>query len=315
MELKPEIVLLDAETLGKVEALKEIENLGNLTIYQTTKNDLVAERIKNATIIITNKVLITKEVMLASPKLKLICVAATGMNNIDLVAAKELGIEVRNVSGYSTNSVAQQTFASLLHLQNHIQYYNQFVQNGEYVKSEIFTNLAYPIEELSGKTFGIIGLGTIGKKVAQIAESFGLKVIYYSASGNKYDVEYEAVSLAYLLQNSDLVSIHAPLRDDTKNLITAKELVLMKSSAKLINTGRGGIVNHSDLAYAIDNDIIAGACIDVYAVEPIPFDEPLLNVKKKQKLVLTPHVAWASVQARETLVKGIINHIKLFINK
>ncbi|MBO7370413.1 MAG: hydroxyacid dehydrogenase, partial [Campylobacter sp.] len=216
------IVCLDADTLGKDANLELFKEFGEFVSYNITKPEQTIERLQGADVVITNKVLITDEVM-ANTNLKLICVSATGINNIDANAAKERGIPVKNVAGYSTNSVVQQTFASLLALTNAVSYYGTYGTNGEWVKSEIFTNLDRPISEIAGKEFGIIGLGTIGKKVALIAESFGAKVRYYSTSGANTNNEYVRVSLDSLLKTFDLISIHAPLNDKTANLIGEEE--------------------------------------------------------------------------------------------
>ena len=245
------IVCLDADTLGKDANLELFKEFGEFVSYNITKPEQTIERLQGADVVITNKVLITDEVM-ANTNLKLICVSATGINNIDANAAKERGIPVKNVAGYSTNSVVQQTFASLLALTNAVSYYGTYGTNGEWVKSEIFTNLDRPISEIAGKEFGIIGLGTIGKKVATIAEAFGAKVRYYSTSGANTNNEYVRVSLDSLLKTCDIISIHAPLNDKTANLIGEEELNKMKNGAILMNFGRGGIVDENALAKAID---------------------------------------------------------------
>ena len=252
------------------------------------------------------------ELINGAENLKLICVAATGMNNIDRDAARQAGIPVKNVSGYSSNCVAQTTFAMILHLVQKIPQYDQFVKSGEYAQHDIFTNMDISFSEICGKQFGIIGLGNIGSKVATIAEAFGAKVVYYSTSGRNLDRQYPHKELNELLKTSDFVSIHAPLNENTKGLISYDELKLMKESAILINAGRGGIVNEADLAKALDEDQIAGAALDVFVEEPINADNPLLSIKNKHKLVMTPHIAWASIEARTELLDGVMQNIEEF---
>lgn len=308
------IVVLDTNTLGKVEGLDELSIFGEVTYYPFTKNESeTIERIADAQIVLTNKVNITQKVIDKSPSLELICVTATGTNNIDFQATNAAGIIVKNVSGYSTDSVAQHTFAMLFYLIENLPYYDQYVQKGNYVKSEIFTNLEKPFWEIKGKNIGIIGLGAIGQKVANISTAFGANVQYYSTTGTNNNADYKRLELIELLETSDVVSIHAPLTDMTMDLISEKELELMKKSAILLNTGRGGIVNELALSKALDTNEIAGAGIDVLSTEPIHSNNPLLNIKDKNKLLITPHIAWSSQEAREELVKLTIENIKTFL--
>ncbi|NBC65419.1 MAG: D-2-hydroxyacid dehydrogenase, partial [Bacteroidetes bacterium] len=261
-------------------------------------------------IVITNKVVLNRELIEGAKNLKLICVAATGMNNIDRDAADEAGIPVKNVDGYSSNSVAQTTFAMILHLVQKIPQYDQFVKGGEYAEHDIFTNMDISYSEMFGKQFGIIGLGNIGSKVAAIAEAFGANVVYYSTSGRNLDQPFPHKELHELLKTSDFVSIHAPLNENTEGLIGYDELKLMKEKAILINAGRGGIVNEADLAKALDEDQIDGAGLDVFEEEPINADNPLLSIKNNHKLVMTPHIAWASIEARTELIEGVKKNIE-----
>lgn len=307
------IVFLDAKTVGDVPNLKSLEEFGNVTYYPVTKPEETKARIQNADIVITNKVVLDRSLLKGASQLKLICIAATGMNNVDLEAAKMLGIPVKNVSGYSTKSVTQCTFAMIFHLIQQLNYYDEYVKSGDYSKSEIFTNQDRSFFELSGKRIGIIGLGQIGRSVAALAEAFGAEVVYYSTSGKNNDQPYTQLDLNGLLTTSEIVSIHAPLNEDTRNLIGANELSIMKSSALLINTGRGGIVDENALSQAIDSDQIAGAGIDVFENEPMKSVNPLLQISKKEKLVLTPHIAWASVEARTELIDGVMKNIREFI--
>jgi lactate dehydrogenase-like 2-hydroxyacid dehydrogenase len=307
------IVILDGQTLGKLDfnALKEF---GDVMYYDTTKAEGVIERIKDANIILTNKVVLNEDNLKEAKNLELICETATGFNNIDIVYAKNNNIAVTNVAGYSTNTVAQHTFATVLSLYDKLSYYDNFVKSGKYANSGLFTNVSVPFYELEGKTWGIIGLGAIGRRVAKIAEAFGVNVIYYSTSGKNSNSDYKRVDFDELLNTSDIISIHAPLNNDTQGLINYDALNKMKKTAILVNMGRGPIVVEKDLARAIDEGLIAGAALDVFEVEPIASDNPLVLVKNNDRLVLTPHIAWASVEARNRLFKEVINNIKAFYN-
>ena len=304
------IVVLDKSTLGEVKALEELMSLGDVSFYETTSSDEVVSRITSADVIITNKVVIDEQTMKSSASLKLICVAATGVNNIDLEAAKRLDISVKNVAGYSTKSVAQHTFTLLLALIGQLSYYDNYVKEGEYVDSPIFTHINRPYWELSGKVIGIIGLGNIGREVAAVAKAFGMEVIYYSTSGKNNTGDYRQVGLEELLSLSDVVTIHAPLNAATNNLISKAELEKMKSSAVLLNNGRGGIVNEEALIDALNNKEIYAAGLDVLKQEPIKSGHQVSQLKDPSKLIITPHIAWASQEARETLIQGVISNIK-----
>ena len=308
------IVFLDADAVGKDISLAPLEAWGGLKVFGTTLPNELPGRIKNADIIITNKVSLRQPEIDVAASLKLICVTATGVNNIDTAYAAQKGIAVKNVAGYSTESVVQSTFASLLALTNSIFYFDYYVKSGAYSTGPIFTHFGRTFKELSGKSFGVIGLGAIGKRVAGVAGAFGAKVSYYSTSGQNNCPDYPCLSLAELLQQSDVVSIHAPLNERTKNLIGYAALQTMKPTALLVNMGRGGIVNETDLAKALDNDLIGGAAIDVYEQEPIPDDHPYLCIKNKQKLILTPHVAWGSVEARTRVIALTAENIENFIH-
>lgn len=308
------IVFLDIKTIGDVPNLEKLRQLGEFESYPVTRPDQTADRIKGADIVITNKVVLDEALITGAQKLKLICVAATGMNNIDRKAAKEKGIPVKNVAGYASVSVAQGTFAMILHLIYKLPEIDRYVKSGAYSQSDIFTNLDRSYSEMAGMRFGIIGMGRIGNRVAQVADAFGADVVYYSTSGRNTDQPYRRLELNELLESSDIVSIHAPLNENTDNLLDYEKLQRMKSSALLINTGRGGIVHENDLARALDEDLIAGAGLDVFEQEPLPEDNPLLGIRKKEKLVLTPHMTWASIEARTALVEGIIENIKEFLH-
>lgn len=307
------IIFLDARTLGEVSNLSQLAELGEVTLYPDTQPDQVIERIQGAEVVISNKVKVSRDAMLNTPSLKLICVAATGMNNIDLEAAAELGIQVKNVKGYSTDSVAQETFALLLSLLNSTAYYDAYVKTGEYSQERIFTHLGRPYWELKGKRFGILGLGEIGRQVARIAMAFGAEVVYFSASGQTYNVIYKQLELEEFLQTCDIISIHAPLNIETENLLNYERISQMKPTTLLLNTSRGGIVNEADLVRALDNDLIAGAAIDVFTQEPIPVSHPYLQLQKKEKLLLAPHIAWSSIEARTRLVHKVAENIREYL--
>lgn len=305
------IVVLDGKTLGNVDYIK-LNEFGQVVYYDMTYGDQVAERISDADIILTNKVILKEEQLKKAPNLKLICEMATGYNNIDIKYARKNKIAVTNVAGYSTNTVAQHTFAMLLHLYNNISYFDEFIKSGEYSKSDMFTNLNMTYNDLCGKVWGIIGLGAIGKRVAKIAQAFGARVVYYSTSGKNVNPDYAQVSFEELLDKSDVISIHSPLNEKTKGLINYEALSKMKKDSVLINVGRGPIVVDYDLARAIDEEIIGGAALDVFDVEPIPQDNPLLGVRNKERLVMTPHVAWASEESRKRLFDDLLENISAF---
>jgi lactate dehydrogenase-like 2-hydroxyacid dehydrogenase len=310
---RPGIVFLDADTLGEVTGFYQLTKQGNLTVYPSTLPQQRIERILGREIVITNKVVIDREVMEACPTLKLICIAATGKNNIDLACAEEKGIQVKNVAGYSTESVVQHTFAMLFYLGSHLPYYDQYVKNGEYARNNLFTHLGKPFSELAGKNYGIIGLGTIGKRIAEVASAFGARIQYYSTTGKNMNAGYTSVSLEQLLHDSDFISIHCPLTEATHNLIGYDQLCRMKKEAILINAGRGGIVNEAALAQALDEGRIAAAALDVLEKEPPEISNPLFSIKQPEKLLITPHIAWASRESRERLMEGIIQNISEYL--
>lgn len=306
------IVFLDANTMGDDVSLEEFKSFGEFITYPTTSAAQVVAHIGDAQIVMSNKVIINKETMDACKNLKLICITATGMNNVDLEYAAQKGIVVKNAAGYSTDSVAQVTFTLALALIGQITYYDDYVKSGKWSKSQIFTHIDRPFFQIKDKKWGIIGFGNIGKGVAKIADAFGAQVVYYSTSGANSDSTYERVELEEMLRSCDIISIHSPLNDATKGLIQKSELNLMKKGAILINVGRGGIVNESDLADAIDNrGILAG--IDVTACEPIEANNKLLHVEHKERLVMTPHIAWASEESRTTLLRIVAENVRTFL--
>lgn len=308
------IVFLDALTMGDMPELQSFSELGAYTQYAETSTAQRLERCLPADVIITNKVKIDAALMDQLPNLKLICVAATGTNNIDLDKAIALNIPVKNVKGYSTNSVAQLTFGFIIELFNRISYYDTYVKEELYSSQNLFTHIGPGLEEIAGKTIGIIGMGDIGKAVAKIAGAFNMHVQYYSTSGKNTGAGYKSVSLEELLKTSDVVSIHAPFNPQTSQLIGAKQLAMMKPDAVLINVGRGGIVVEADLVQVLEEKKIYAAALDVFEQEPLPLHSPLLQLQDHGQVILTPHIAWASKQARITLVKGIQSNIKQFLS-
>jgi len=306
------IVLLDAQTLGEDLDISALDAFGTLTVYQTTLPEETLERIQIADIVITNKVVISGNMMEETPRLKLICIAATGMNNVDLEAAKYKGISVKNVGGYSTKSVVQHTFAMALYLLEKMAYYDNAVKSFAWTDSGIFTDVSQPFYEISGKKWGIIGMGTIGQEVAKIATAFGAEVTYHSTSGKNLSHGYKHQSLEFILKDCDIISIHAPLNDDTYNLINENNLPYIKDNAILLNLGRGGIINETDLAFELDRrSFYAG--LDVLETEPIVLNNRLNEVKHKERLLITPHIAWTSIEARKKLLEGIVKNIQTFM--
>ncbi len=302
------IAFLDAATMGNV-SFEPFERLGDFIRYDRSSPEEARERVKDIDVLLINKVCVDRELIDAAPSLKLICIAATGVNNIDVDYAASKGIPVRNAVGYSTDSVVQSTFMHILSLVGGAPYFDRSVKSGDYSRSGMFTDPNWNWWELAGKTIGIVGLGNIGKKVACIAEAFGMKVCYYSTSGTGHCKDYPCLSLEELLRTSDIVSVHAPLNERTLNLIGEAELAMMKPSAYLVNMGRGAIIVEDALARAVDEGVIAGAGIDVFVKEPIPEDHPYLQMKHPERMRLAPHVAWASIEARQRLVGIMADNI------
>lgn len=306
------IVFLDAKTIGEDIDLSGFDELGEVVKYGFSTAEEARERSKDADVLVLNKVQVNEQTIGAAKHLKLVCVTATGTNNLDKEYLAKQGIEWRNVAGYSTESVAQHTFAMLFYLLEKLPYYDNYVKSEKYVNDVSFTHFAKAFHELSGKTYGIIGLGNIGRRVADIAKAFGCHVIYYSTSGRNSQPGYERVSFDELLERSDIVSIHAPLDANTLGLMNQKAFAKMKSSAILLNVGRGPIINEADLAEALNNRTIAAAGLDVLSVEPMQPENPLRGIKDSERLLITPHIAWAGVEARMRLMDIILNQIKEF---
>lgn len=302
------IVFLDEYSIAGRD-LSKITSQGEYIAYENTRKEDVVERLKGADIAITNKVMIDGEAMRQLPDLKLICVAATGMNNVDLNAAAELGIVVKNAVGYSTSSVAETTLASALALARNIAYFNEYFHDGRYSKSDRAFSYDRLTFEIRGKRWGIVGLGNIGREVARLATAFGCEVRYFSTSGTKRKEAYPAMELKELLEWSDIVSVHSPLNERTRDLIGREELKMMKPSAIIINVARGGIVNEAALAEALDNEWIAAAALDVFSVEPLR-TSPLYDIKDKYRLLASPHNAWSAVEAIDRLIDCVAENIR-----
>lgn len=309
------IVFLDAQTLGSDISLAPVSDLGDYVSYPFTKPEDVLSRIAGFDVVITNKVWMGKEQIDASPALKLICVAATGTNNVDTAYAASKGIPVRNAVDYSTESVTQVTWMHILNLVGKARYFDDYVKDGSYSASGCFTNATVPFFELRGKTYGTVGLGNIGSRVSAVAEAFGMKVLYYPTSGKPHSDRYEAdTDLDSFLSRCDVVSVHCPLNERTNGLIGYGQLARMKRSAVIVNMGRGGIVVEADLARALDEGLIAGAATDVFTKEPLPSGHPYLTMQHPERLLLTPHIGWASREARICLVDKIAANIKDIFN-
>lgn len=308
------IVFLETDTLGNDINLAEFDELGEIVKYPLTTPTQAPQRVKDADIIVVNKVAMNEMTLAGADNLKLICLTATGTNIVDFNYTNSHGITVTNVKGYSTQSVIQHTFTLFFYVYEKLSYYDDFVKSGNYISSDIFSHFEKKFNELSGKTWGIIGLGEIGRGVAEIAKLFGCKVIYYSTSGKNHNSDYERVEFDTLLSDSDVISIHAPLNNKTNDLIGEEELRKMKNSAILLNLGRGPIVNEQALYKALSEDWIAGAGLDVLSVEPMAASNPLSKIKDSTKLIITPHIAWATVEARQRVTDEVYKNIVAFLD-
>ena len=307
------IVFLDEYSIAGRD-LSSITSQGEYVAYENTPKEQVVERLKDADIAITNKVLIDGEAMRQLPRLKLICVAATGMNNVDLDTARELGIEVKNAVGYSTSSVAETTLASALALARNIVYFNEYFHDRRYAKADRAFSYDRLTFEIRGKRWGIIGMGNIGREVARLASAFGCEVRYFSTSGVKRNEEYEAMELRELLEWCDILSVHSPLNERTRGLVGLDELKAMKPSAIVVNVARGGIIDEAALAEALDRGYIAAAALDVFSVEPLR-QSPLYNIKDKYRLLASPHNAWSAVEAIDRLIECVAENIRQWLSK
>ncbi len=306
------VVILDGATMGADIDFSPITERFDTVIYDKTAPSETAERIKGASAVVVNKVVINAEVLAAAPEVRLVCVFAVGFNNIDIDYCRTHNIKVRNVPGYCVDSVAQHTFALLFMLSENLRYYDDYVKDGSYTRSGIANHLGRPFFEISGKKWGILGMGAIGRRTAEIAAAFGAEVCYSSLSGAERKERFPRVDMDTLLSESDIISIHAPLNSATENIINRNALRKMKSSALLINVGRGAIVNSADLADAITAGEIGGAAIDVFPTEPPQDDDPLMKIKDSEKIVFSPHIAWSSVEARARCVNTVADNILKF---
>ena len=312
--MRHKIVFLDEGTIPGVD-MTPITTLGSYTGFDNTPCDKIIDNCLGAEIIITNKVPLSAETIAQLPDLKLICVAATGMNNIDLDAAKDAGIEVKNAGNYSTHAVAEFTVLSVLALYRQIVFYDAYVKNGNYAQSSYFSNAEKETHELYGKKWGIIGLGNIGKNVANLATAFGCEVTYYSTSGEHDDPDYKRVELEELLSESDVISIHAPLTPKTFHMLDYHQFSLMKPTTIVVNVGRGSLINEDGLARALNDGLIAGAAIDVYSSEPITVDNPLNFVQDKYRLIASPHIAWSTKESLQQLINTVAENIKTYLSR
>lgn len=306
------IVFLDAKTIGDDIDLSAYDTLGEVVKYSFSQPEEVPERAADADVLIVNKIRIDEAAVGRAEHLKLVCVTATGTNNLDKDYLERRGIAWRNVADYSTQSVAQHTFAMLFFLLEKLRYYDDYVKEGRYINDTVFTHFAEHFYELKGKTWGIIGLGNIGRRVAAVAEAFGAEVIYTSPSGSAPQEGYHQVDLDTLLAESDIISVHAPLNQYTENLINENALKKMKKTCIFLNLGRGPIVNEQDLADALMQGEIAAAGLDVLCQEPMSSGNPLMAIKDSRKLFITPHIGWASVESRTRLMDIIFHQIKEF---
>ncbi|MDA3968116.1 D-2-hydroxyacid dehydrogenase [Helicobacter ibis] len=311
--MQHKIVFLDAKSLGNNNLGQYLSEFGEYTEYEITSPNETLQRCNDATIIITNKVILDSNILESlKDSLKLICITATGTNNVDLQTAQKLGIEVKNVVGYSTKSVAQHTLMMALALSAKIPYYDDYCKSKKYAQNPLFTNLDEKLELINGKNWGIIGLGTIGLEVARLANAFGAYISYYSTSGNNNNPDFQQKDLDTLLKESSIISIHAPLNEKTKNLLNKDNLDLIHEGAILINVGRGGIINENDLAETLKvKKFYAG--LDVFESEPPKEDNPLFSKEIANQLLLTPHNAWGYENSKKKLIKGILDNIKEFL--
>ena len=307
------IVFLEANTLGDDVDLSGFSKLGEVVTYPLSDPSQNADRCKDADVVVLNKIHVGADLLDGNDRTKLVCITATGTNIVDFEYTNSRHITVTNVKGYSTESVVQHTFALAFYLWEKMNYYDNFVKSGAYASSDVFSHFTEKFHELAGHTWGIVGLGNIGRRVADVAKAFGCKVVYYSTSGNHDEPEYERVSLERLLAESDIISVHAPLNAATKGLIGENELKRMKKSAILLNLGRGGIIDEDALICALEQGVIAGAGTDVLTKEPMAKDSPYLRIKDSGKLIVTPHIAWATVEARVRCAEEIYMNIEAWL--
>lgn len=307
------IVMLDRNTLGMDIDVSIFEKLGEFEAFDVAPREKSIERIKDADVVIFNKTVMDEEMLKNAKNVKLLCVTATGTDNIDFSYTNQRGITVANVRDYSTPAVVQHTFALALYVMEKLSYYDNYVKSGAYSNQLGFSNFDERYGELQGKVWGIVGFGNIGRGVAKVAEAFGCKVIYYSASGNNNSTEYERVDFDTLLSKSDILSLHCPLTDRTRNLIDLEALQKMKETAILVNVARGPVVDEEALYTALTEGYIAGAGLDVLSKEPMQKTNPLGKLQDSRKLIITPHMAWASTEARTRCIEEIYKNIEAFL--
>ncbi len=308
------LAVLERNSVGTDVDVSCFEKFGEVTYYPNTVADNAAERVKDADIVIANKAPMNEETLKDAPDVKLICLFATGFDNVDLAYCKKRGIRVANVVNYCTPAVAQHTLLLAMMLAEKIAFYDDYVKSGAYSAQDRFSNFDRTFHDLAGKTWGIVGMGSIGHRVAELAEAFGCKVIFYSASGKSTCTDYERVEFETLLRESDILSLHCPLSDRTRNLINKDAFEKMKKSAVLINVARGPVVNTQDLYQALTEGKIAAAGLDVLEKEPMEPSNPLAQIKDSTKLIITPHMSWASVESRTCLVEEVVKNIEAFLD-
>ncbi len=307
------LVVLERNSVGTDVDVSCFERFGEVEYYPNTVAENTAERVKDADIVIANKAPMNESTLKDAPDVKLICLFATGFDNVDLDYCKSRSIKVANVVNYSTAAVVQHTLMLALALEEKLAFYDDYVKSDTYANQDRFSNFDRPFGEFEGKTWGIVGMGNIGRRVAKVAQALGCKVIFYSASGNSTCTEYERVELDTLLAQSDILSLHCPLSDRTRGLINKEAFARMKKSAILVNVARGPVVDTQALYEALTEGQIAAAGLDVLEKEPISKDNPLGNIKDSTKLIITPHMAWASTEARERLVSEVSKNIEAFL--
>ena len=303
------IVFLDTGTVGADIDASIYSKLGTLTTYDATPQSEAADRVKDANVIITNKVKLYADVLSAAKDLQLVCITATGYDNVDLDYAKKNGIAVCNVKDYSTDSVAQITVATVLSLINHLGFYDGYCKSGKYTESGVHNRLEPVFHELAGKTWGIYGYGNIGKKVAKVAEAFGCKIL---ATKRTPEEGVECVTLSELFERSDIITVHTPLNDETRHSINADILAKAKKSLVLVNAARGAVTDEKAVADAVKNGVIGAFGTDVYSVEPMQYDNPIWELRNCENVLLTPHMAWGAYEARVRLVDEVYANIETF---
>lgn len=308
------IVILERNSVGTDVSVDCISELGEVTVYRNTVTvEEVRERVREADVIIANKSPLCEETLKDAPNVKLICEFATGYDNCDLSYCRKRGIRVTNVRDYCTGMVAQHTVALALALSEKLPHYDNYVKSGAYSAQDRFSNFDLPFLELEGKTWGIVGMGNIGRRVAKIAEALGCRVIFYSVTGQSSCTQYPRVDKDTLFAESDFLSLHCPLSELTRSFIDAQALKRMKKTAVLINVARGRVVDNTALYEALMSGEIAAAGLDVVENEPLELSNPLSRIKDSTKLIITPHLAWASVEARTRCVQGAYENIAAFM--